>query len=53
MAERGYKGIPLDALIPMRDHGVDSSYVRRLQQRGMSNLSVDEIIRRRDRGGDR
>jgi len=27
--------------------------VRRLQQRGISNLSVDEIIRRRDRGDDR
>jgi len=27
--------------------------VRRLQQRGLSNLSVDEIIRRRDRGDDR
>jgi len=27
--------------------------VRRLQQRGVSNLSVDEIIRRRDRGDDR
>jgi hypothetical protein len=38
MAELGYKGIPLDALIRMRDHGVDPAYVRRLQQRGMSNL---------------
>jgi hypothetical protein len=27
--------------------------VRRLQQRGVSNLSVDEIIRLRSRGGDR
>jgi len=26
--------------------------VRRLQQRGVSNLSVDELIRRRDRGQD-
>jgi hypothetical protein len=53
MAELGYKGIPLDGLIRMRDHGVDPAYVRRLQQRGVSNLSVDEIIRRRDRGDDR
>jgi hypothetical protein len=53
MAEVGYKGIPLDALVRLRDHGVDPTYVRRLQQRGMSNLSVDEIIRRRDRGDDR
>jgi hypothetical protein len=37
----------------MRDHGVDPEYVRRLQQRGVTNLSVDEIIRRRDRGDDR
>jgi hypothetical protein len=27
--------------------------VRRLHQRGVSNLSVDELIRRRDRGDDR
>jgi hypothetical protein len=27
--------------------------VRRLQKRGVSNLSVDELIRRRDRGDDR
>jgi len=27
--------------------------VQRLQRRGVSNLSVDEIIRRRDRGDDR
>jgi hypothetical protein len=27
--------------------------VRRLKERGVSNLSVDEVIRRRDRGDDR
>ena len=52
MADLGYKGVPLDSLIRMRDHGVDPAYVRRLQQRGVSNLSVDELIRRRDRGQD-
>jgi len=40
-------------LIRLRDHGVDPAYVRQLQPRGMSKLSVDEIIRRRDRGDDR
>ena len=52
MAALGYKGVPLDALIRMRDHGVDPEYVRRLQQRGSGRLSVDEFIRRRDRGDD-
>jgi hypothetical protein len=52
MAEQGYKGVTLDALIRMRDHGVDAAYVRRVQQRGLAHLSVDEIIDRRDRGMD-
>ena len=42
--------MPLDDLIRMRDHGVDPEYVRRLQQRGSGQLSVDELIQRRDRG---
>jgi len=31
---------------------VDLDYIRRLQQRGVTNLSVDDLIRRRDRGDD-
>jgi len=46
----GYKDVPLDALIRMRDHGVDPAFVRRVQQRGLGHLSVDELIGRRDRG---
>jgi hypothetical protein len=53
MAALGYKGVPLEALIRMRDHGVDPGYVKRLQQAGVSSLSVDEIIHRRERGGER
>jgi len=43
--------VALEALIRMRDHGVDPPYVRRVQ-RGGAHLTVDEIIQRRDRGMD-
>jgi hypothetical protein len=52
VAEVGYKGLPLDDLIRMRDHGVDPSYIRRVQQKGLGHLSVDQLIERRDRGMD-
>jgi hypothetical protein len=52
MADVGYKGLPLDALIRLRDHGVDAAYVRRVQEKGLGHLSVEEIIQRRDRGMD-
>ena len=52
MAGLGYNGLPLDALIRLRDHGVDPDYVRRLEQRGVGHLGVDAIIERRDRGSD-
>jgi hypothetical protein len=39
-------------MIRLRDHGVDATYVRRVQQKGLGHLSVDELIYRRDRGMD-
>jgi len=50
LAALGYKGLPLDTLRRMRDHGVDPDFVRRMQQRG-GTLTPEELIERRDRGG--
>jgi hypothetical protein len=52
LAPLGYTVVPLDPLIRMRDHGVDPEFVRRVQQRGSGRPSIDELIQRRDRGGD-
>jgi len=53
LAALGYKGLPLEALRRMRDHGVDPDFVRRVLQRDGGRPSVDQLIERRDRGGDR
>lgn len=50
--EAGYKNLTIQELIRLRDHGVSASWAKRQNDRG-SRLSVDELIRRRDRGGDR
>jgi beta-lactamase regulating signal transducer with metallopeptidase domain len=47
----GYKSLTIDQLIRLRDHGVTPSWAKRQNDRG-SRLSVDELIRRRDRRGE-
>jgi beta-lactamase regulating signal transducer with metallopeptidase domain len=51
MAGLGYKDLAIGDLIRLRDHGVTPEWAKRQNARG-SKLSVDELIRRRDRGGD-
>ena len=50
MAGLGYKGLPIETLIRLRDHGVTPDYVVETQKRGLKDLPADEIIRLRDRG---
>jgi hypothetical protein len=47
----GYKDLTIGELIRLRDHGVTPAWAKRQNDRG-SRLSVDELVRRRDRGGD-
>jgi beta-lactamase regulating signal transducer with metallopeptidase domain len=47
----GYKNLTIDELVRLRDHGVSASWAKR-QNRDGSRMPVDELIRRRDRGGD-
>jgi hypothetical protein len=47
----GYKSLTIDQLIRLRDHGVSPEWAKRQSDRG-SRLSVDDLVRRRDRGGD-
>lgn len=45
----GVDRVPLTDLIRLRDHGVTASFAREMR-RAYGALSVDELIRRRDRG---
>jgi hypothetical protein len=46
----GYKDLSLRDFVRMRDHGVSAGFAR--QQRSSSGrlLSVEDLVRRRDRG---
>jgi len=42
--------VPVEQLIRLRDHGVSASYIQKMKERGLTNLSLDELINLRDRG---
>lgn len=50
LRDLGYT-LTLDELRNARDHGVDAEFVRRQNSRRSAKLSIDELIRIRDRGG--
>lgn len=47
----GYKNLTMGELIRLRDHGVSASWAKR-QVNVIGKMSVDDLIRRRDRGGE-
>ena len=51
MRRLGYK-LTMEELRNARDHGVDPEWVRRQNARMREPMTVDELIRLRDRGGD-
>ena len=46
----GYQTLTLDALIRLRDHGVNPEYIDELSRIGYAGLSVDELVSLRDHG---
>jgi len=50
LAALGYRNVPADDLVRMRIHDVSADFIR-AQQKGDSNLTVDELIRRKIHGG--
>lgn len=52
LAAAGYRGLSVDQLIRLRDHGVDGTYLAGLRAAGYAGLSVEDVIRLRDHGVD-
>lgn len=52
LAAAGYRGLSVDQLIKLRDHGVDGEYLAGLRKAGYTGLSVDDVVRLRDHGVD-
>ncbi|MDQ6781653.1 MAG: M56 family metallopeptidase [Candidatus Eremiobacteraeota bacterium] len=53
LAAVGYTGLSVRDLIRLRDHGVSADFIQRMRSaRHNALLSVDELIRLRDLGGD-
>jgi len=50
LAAAGYRGLSVDQLIALRDHGVGGSFIAGLKSAGYGDLSVDDLIRLRDHG---
>jgi hypothetical protein len=48
----GYRSVRVDALIRLRDHGVDPEYVAGMASSGLAKLSADDLVRARDHGVD-
>jgi hypothetical protein len=46
----GFAEISLSKAVELRDHGVTSDYIKKLQDKGMKNMSLDEYIRLHDAG---
>ena len=46
----GFKDLSLDQAVKLVDHGVSVEFVKRMQEKGLKNLTLDEYIRLRDGG---
>jgi beta-lactamase regulating signal transducer with metallopeptidase domain len=52
LAAAGYRGLSVDQLIRLRDHGVSGEYLAQLKAAGYANLPIEDVIRLRDHGVD-
>jgi beta-lactamase regulating signal transducer with metallopeptidase domain len=46
----GYRNLPLDKLIEMKEHGVTADFIISFRKMGFTNISPDQAIRLRDHG---
>lgn len=43
LAELGYRNLPLEVYVGLRDHGVTPEYIRDMKAAGYTDLSLDEL----------
>ena len=47
---QGYKNVPIDDVVRVRDHGVSPEYLADMKELGLKDLTLAQIVRLRDHG---
>ena len=51
LGDGGYRGLPLDQVVRVRDHGITPDYISGMRQLGYT-LTIEDLVRARDHGVD-